>query len=76
MSQNRYYGKRSFMTADLKRQAHEVRQFSDALPRTLRRERDVLRASQTPTGGDPPRERPELSPRSRHHLAWTSRRIA
>jgi hypothetical protein len=60
MSQNRYYGKRSFMTADLKRQAHEVRQFSDALPRTLRRER----------------EQAELSPRARHHLAWTSRRIA
>lgn len=73
----RYYGSRSYMTADLKRTAHEIRQRLDAIEvqpggRNPRKERQIVRASLPGSV----REDPRLGPKARHTLAWGSKRIA
>lgn len=78
MTNSSYYaGRRSFMSADLKRTAHAVRQAVDAKraeegERHPRKSRLVHRASidHDRPGMAPTLEAPHLSPRARHALAW------
>lgn len=81
MTSPTYYRRRgSWMSADLKRTAHRVRQHIDSLPVTKdpesglennpRKRRLVHRASLDQTGKPPVLESPGLAPRARHALAW------
>lgn len=72
-----YYGKRSHATADLKRQAHEVRQRVNAMPRKDRERRMFSRITKRAEDGTPiavAYDVPRLVPRERHRFAWSARR--
>lgn len=81
MTNSSYYtGRRSFMTADLKRTAHAVRCAIDAKPITKDPDSGLMinprkrRLVSIPVGDSEYKvEAPSLSPRARHTLAWRPR---